>query len=138
MAIDPATLLAYRQTEYHVMGRMPAVLRVGVSCPALAVLHAAHDVQCSAFITACNPHGVECADDVNRQRQAALAAHLSDLELAMIEGIGRHPTNGWPPEPSFLVPGLSRTAAEELGRRFEQNAILWAGAEATPELVLLR
>ncbi|HEV2701834.1 MAG TPA: DUF3293 domain-containing protein [Steroidobacteraceae bacterium] len=138
MTIDPATLAAYRQTEYRVQGSMPAVLRVGVRCPQLVLLHAAHDVQCSAFITACNPRGVRLDDAVNEARQQALAARLIQLGRVMIEGIGRHPSNDWPPEHSFLVPGLSRGAAETLGRQFDQNAIVWAGMEAVPELVLLR
>src|SRR5580658_2043974 len=38
MKIDPATLAAYRQTEYRVFGASPAILRVGVRCPELAAL----------------------------------------------------------------------------------------------------
>jgi hypothetical protein len=138
MAIDPATLLAYRQTEYRVLGATPAVLRVGVRCPELAVLHAAHHTACSAFITACNPLGVSVTAAVNQQRQAALAAQLSAQGLVAIAGIGAHPAGSWPGEPSYLVPGLTRTAAQQLGRQFEQNAIIWAGAAAVPELILLR
>jgi hypothetical protein len=138
MRIDPATLAAYRQTEYRVFGATPAILRVGVSCPQLALLHAAHHTQCSAFITACNPLGAIVADAVNQQRQEALAAQLSGQGLVAIDGIGEHPANGWPAEPSYLVPGLTRTAAQRLGRQFEQNAIIWAGADAVPELILLR
>jgi hypothetical protein len=55
-----------------------------------------------------------------------------------IPGIGVHPTGEWRGEPSYLVPGLSRAAAEELGSRFEQNALIWSGADAVPELLLLR
>ena len=136
--IDSATLAAYRQTEYRVFGTLPAVLRVGVRCPQLALLQAAYHTQCSAFITACNPLGVITAEAVNHKRQEELAAHLAAAGLAAIAGIGEHPANSWPAEASYLVPGLARTAAQQLGRRFEQNAILWAGADAVPELILLR
>jgi hypothetical protein len=34
--------------------------------------------------------------------------------------------------------GVTRRAAQALGRQFEQNAIVWAGAAAVPELILLR
>jgi hypothetical protein len=136
--IDAATLAAYRQTEYRVFGPIPAVLRVAVRCPELALLHEAYNTRCSAFITACNPLGALVAEAVNRQRREALAAQLSELKLAALEGIGQHPTSGWPGEPSYLVPGLARTAAQKLGRQFQQNAIIWAGADAIPELVLLR
>src|SRR5579871_4970113 len=103
MTIDSATLAAYRQTEYVVLGPMRAVLRVGLRCPELAALHAAHDVQCSAFITACNPRGVVLDGVVNQQRQEALAAQLLHQGRQGIAGLGRHPTNDWPPEQSFLV-----------------------------------
>jgi hypothetical protein len=33
---------------------------------------------------------------------------------------------------------LTRAAARALGEQFEQNAIIWAGAAAVPELLLLR
>jgi hypothetical protein len=138
MAIDPATLLAYRQTDYRVFGATAAVLHVGVRCPELALLHAAHHTTCSAFITACNPLGVSVAATVNQQRQEALAAQLSRRGLVAIAGIGERPGGSWPGEPSYLVPGLTRAVAQQLGRQFEQNAIIWAGADAVPELILLR
>jgi hypothetical protein len=138
MKIDPATLAAYRHTEYRVFGAIPAVLRVGVRCAELALLHEVHDTHCSAFITACNPRSERLDDAVNRERQAALAAQLATQGLVIIAGIGQHPANDWPGEPSYLVPGLTRTAAQQLGRQFEQNAIIWADADAIPELILLR
>jgi len=36
------------------------------------------------------------------------------------------------------VPGLSLEASKSLGARFEQNAIVWSGADAVPQLILLR
>lgn len=33
---------------------------------------------------------------------------------------------------------ISLEAAKELGARYEQNAIVWAGADAMPQLILLR
>jgi hypothetical protein len=58
--------------------------------------------------------------------------------LVAIPGIGQHPTGSWPGEPSYLVPGLARAAALELGRQFAQNALIWAGDDAVPELILLK
>ncbi len=137
-AIEPATLRAYEQTEYRVQGSLPAILQVGVRSAPLAHLHQLHQCACSAFITACNPLGKLLDDAVNGQRQAALAAELSRQRYVAIDGIGRHPTGEWPPEPSFLVPGLTRSAAQQFGRQFEQNAIIWADADAIPQLILLR
>ena len=38
---------------------------------------------------------------------------------------------------SFFVLGVSCAAAQSLGRKFEQNAILWCGPDAVPQLFLL-
>lgn len=137
-SIDAATVLAYRQTEYRVCGDSGAVLKVGVRSAQLARLHAAHQTDCSSFITACNPLGAVLDESVNAQRQQALAAQLSRRSLVALPGVGQHPWNGWPGEPSYLVLGLSRQAAQELGRQFAQNALIWSGADAVPELILLR
>ena len=135
--IDPATVQAYRETEYRVLGTVPAVLRVGVRCPDLEVLHRAHQTTCSAFVTACNPQGQIVSDRLNARQQQALVEEISRLGLVAIAGIGVHPTGDWRGEPSFLVPGLDKEAAQQLGRLFAQNAIIWSGADAVPELLLL-
>jgi Protein of unknown function (DUF3293) len=137
-SIDPETVQAYRETEYRVLGTVPAVLRVGLRCTDLEVLHRAHHTTCSAFVTACNPQGQIVSDRLNARQQQALVAEISRRGLTAIPGIGVHPTGDWRGESSFLVPGLTRTAAEELGRLFAQNAVIWTGADAVPELLLLR
>ena len=136
--IDPATVLAYRQTEYRVFGSVPAVLRVGVQCPALAILQQMHQADCSAFITACNPLGELVDAAVNARRQQALAVEITRQGYTAIDASGQHPTGAWPAEPSYLVLGISREAAQRLGQAFQQNAILWADRDAVPELILLR
>ncbi len=133
-----STIQAYLETDYCVHGDSPAVLRVGEFCPALAGLHAAYRVNCSTFITACNPHSQVRDDAVNANRQSALAHELERRSLIFINGIGKHPSNKWPGEASFLVLGLGLATAKTLGTRLEQNAIVWNGLNAVPRLILLR
>jgi hypothetical protein len=121
-----------------VLGDAPVTLRVDVASAGLALLHEHYRTQCSAFITACNPLGVLVDQAVNAKRQQALAAQVSRQGLRALAGIGQHPTNSWRGEPSLLVLGLGRPAAQALGGQFQQNAIIWIGANAVPELVLLR
>jgi hypothetical protein len=137
-AIDAGSLQAYRETDYRVLEGLPTTLHVDAVCPELLLLHARHQAHCSAFITACNPLGRRAAAALNAQRQAALQAELSRRKLVAIRGIGQHPRNDWPGEPSFLVMGVTRRAARALGRQFEQNAIIWSGPDAVPELIPLR
>jgi hypothetical protein len=137
-AIDPDTLRAYEETHYRVLGETPATLRIGVPSPALAALHRACGVDCSAFVTAANPFSILTDADANAHRQAALADELRREGLRFIEGIGEHPSGQWPGEPSFLILGLPLDAAKQLGARHAQNAIVWCGANAVPQLILLR
>ena len=74
--IDPNTIQAYLETEYHVQGDVSMTLKVGVASPALADLHKASRVTTSAFVTACNPFSQAFDEVANIQRQAALAREL--------------------------------------------------------------
>jgi hypothetical protein len=136
--IDALTVQAYRETEYQVHGEEPFSLQVNRPSGPLSRLHHRYRVECSAFITGCNPFSHPLDDADNAARHAALGEELSRRSLASIEGIGQHPSNQWPGEPGYLIFGLSLEAARKLGSTLEQNAILWTGADATPQLVLLR
>lgn len=135
--LDPALLQAYRETDYHVNGASPFVLRIGERSARLLALHAAHGVSASAFVTACNPRSRSLADDENARRHAALRERLRAEGYAFVEGLGRHPTNGWPGETSVLVLGLARAAAHRLGQDLEQNAVVAIAADGVPELLVV-
>ena len=115
----------------------PIVLEIDVPSPALLALHRRRGVDCSCFITACNPFSRPLDAHSNQLRQDDLAADLRYRSLSYLSGEGRHPSNGWPAEPSFLVLGLALEAAKSLGRRHEQNAVVWSGPDAVPQLVML-
>lgn len=137
-AISPGLLQAYRETHFVVSGPAPFTLQIGKLCSDLAQLHRTAGVECSAFITACNPFSQELSPTENEARHAELGAILQQRGLPFHEGRGQHPSGGWPAEPSYLVIGLCLSAARELGTAWGQNAIVWAGADAVPALVLLR
>jgi len=136
--IDPSTVRAYRETDYCVEAPEPFVLRIGVSIAPLAQLYRQHHADCCAFVSACNPYSRIVSDKENTERQRELALELTHLGLTFFAGIGRHPDGGWPAEHSFLVLELPLATAKALGEKHEQNAIVWCGPDAVPELVLLR
>ena len=136
--IDAGTVQAFRETEYRVHGDEPFTLRVGETCSALAAAHKRYRVECSAYITACNPFSQILDDETNAERHAALEREISQRSLSSIEGIGQHPSNQWPGEASHLIFGLPLEAAKAMGTRLEQNALVWAGGDAVPQLILLR
>lgn len=138
--IDQSTVNAYLETDYCVAAPSPFVLRVGIASECLAKLHKQFRASCSAFVTACNPRSQGVGEIVNAQRQEDLANELNRRSLTCFDGIGMQPAGNWnwPGEPSYLVLGLSLEVAKELGNKYDQNAIIWCGSDAIPELVLLR
>lgn len=136
--VDADTLKAYRETLYRVHGQFGFTLRIGQPSPALLSVHQRHKVDCSAFLTACNPFSRSLDVAANAVRQAALGRELARRSLSCLPGTGQHPSNGWPGEESFLALGLTLESAKALGTRFEQNALVWSGIDAVPRLILLR
>jgi len=135
----PSDLItAYRQTHYRVFSPRPFILRIDTASEQLAAVHRARGVECSAFLTAWNPHSRIASRSLNATSQEDLRSELARRDLTILEGIGEHPSNGWEGEPSLLVLGLRRAEAEKLGRRFEQNSIVWADSDCVPRLILLR
>jgi hypothetical protein len=90
------------------------------------------------FVTAYNPKGKSLDDAANVKRQEGLREELRGRRLRCIDGVGMHPSNGWPAESSFLVLGIGLDEARELGARWGQDAVVWCGMDAVPRLVLLR
>ncbi|MCX7184674.1 MAG: DUF3293 domain-containing protein [Nitrosospira sp.] len=136
----PADLVAsYRAADYRAgSGSAAIILRIDQHSEALAQLLAASGRQCAVFITACNPGSQPHSLAANQVAQARLHEELSRHTDQIIEGTGSDPSGIWPAEPSLLALGVELEVAEALGRQFGQNAIVWAGADAIPRLMLLR
>ena len=132
-------LIAYLATNYC-LGYNPeeVVLNIGKHSTSLAELFTEHRVACGAFITAYNPEGTQQSDEANAQDHAALLQRVVELGHAFIEGSGSDATGVWPAERSVFAYGMDKASACMVGRQFRQDAIVWVGADAVPQLVLLR
>ncbi len=137
--IHPDKVRAYLATDYR-LGHTESdiVLTVGTRSDRLAALFAARGVDCAAFLTAYNPRGTLQTDQANDLAHAQLAAKLDSLGLQAIEGSGSEEGTEWPAERSYFALGLDKAGAESIGTTFDQDAIVWVGSDATPQLILLR
>jgi len=130
---------AYLATDYFVRaGQHDLLLRIGTRCDQLSALFQVHAVDCGAFITAFNPRGTLQSDQDNQQAHRTLASRIATLNLHTVEGAGRGADGEWPPEKSLFVFGLPLAQAKQLGTEFDQDAIVWVGADCVPQLVVLR
>jgi hypothetical protein len=141
--IHPDKVRAYIATDYR-LGHtsQDIVLNIGNRSERLAALFAACGVACGvacgAFLTAYNPRGAIQSDKANERGHAELAGKLQELKLKNIEGSGSEEGTEWPAEKSYFALGLALEPAKAIGTHFDQDAIVWVGPDAVPQLILLR
>ena len=132
---------AYRTTDYMVeISGCFFVLRIGCISNELHNLYKNTSEASALFITAYNPEGSLQSDDENMAAHAALGAYLRSLTPHVFEGEGKGTGDNacWPGEKSFLALGLDHETAVTLGRKLRQDAVVWVGENAIPELLLIR
>ena len=137
--IHPDKVRAYLATDYRIgHTSQDIILTIGQRSERLAVLFAGNGVNCGAFLTSYNPRGTIQTDAVNGLAHAQLAAKLQELGLQAIEGSGSEEGTEWPAEKSYFALGLALEPAKAIGTHFDQDAIVWVGSDAVPQLILLR
>lgn len=137
--VQAEQIAAYRRTDYRFGRGLDAVtLHIDVRADALARLYASVGHSSGVCITAYSPFSQPHSREANKAAHARLGAELKALGRPVIEGAGADPTGDWPEEKSYFVLGVDLDAAKSLGLRYQQNAIVWAGADAVPTLILLR
>ena len=137
--ISHEKISAYEAAHYRAgFGPDAFVLRIGQHSPALAFRYAANGTDCALFITAFNPLGEAQGHNENQVAHATLREALISVLTEIIEGEGTDPTGTWKPEKSYLAFGIDTETAHRLGRQFRQDAAVWAGKDAIPQLLLLR
>lgn len=139
--VHPDKLAAYAATRYMVSWPGQSFdLWIGRPSDALRALYARTGAASALFITAFNPAGSNCPDAQNEAANDRLRHELAALGLAFAEGAGEgtDETEPWPAEKSFLVLGIGRDQAMDLGRRYGQDAVVWTDADAVPALLILR
>lgn len=136
--ISVETIQVYRETEFRVFVEGVMVLKISEKNEELVALLKCHRSEACAFVTAYNPFGELLSHEQNSDLQKRLEEEIQFRGLTYIAGEGKHPVGDWPGEPSYLVFDLSLEAAKTLGRKFNQNAIVWCGPDAVPQLIFLR
>lgn len=137
--ISKALIQAYLGTAYSAQTAFGGInLKIGVRSGEIVRLFAASGADCAAFITAENPYSEPQTPAANGERQRRLGDELAALGFTHFPGKGQGEDPNWPAEASFLVLGMGKEEASDLGRKYGQNAMVWIGADGVPELVLLR
>ena len=126
---------AYLETDFKVFAENSFTMKVGQYSSELNSIIKKSKYSSAAFITAYNPYSQQLSDAENVARQEQLKIEIAKRGLTTIEGIGQHPSNQWPGEPSLLIIGLSKAAAATLASQLEQNAFVWSDETSIPQLI---
>jgi hypothetical protein len=137
--LSPQLLAAYQATEYWVgASPEPFCLRVSQHSAALERLLGDSGCRSAAFMSAHNPFSEPRPAHANAIAHERLKRTLERQSMRLIEGVGRDSGGSWTEEKSVLALEISLPNARKVGAAFLQNAIVWAGRDAVPRLILLR
>ena len=89
-----------------------------------------------AFITAWNPYSESMEDVFNQKANERLESEIKSFSY--YKGLGIPDGNSaWKPEESFLILGISKERAYQLGAQFEQVAIVYGELSKEAELIFM-
>ena len=134
--IDQHLLEAYLNTTYEVKD-LGLKLKIGESNWHLEEFLVDNNVFSWAFVSAYNPFSKMLSIENNEARHLELVLAIEKMNLVKIEGYGVPENGDWEPEKSLLILGISKTEASDLGKKMEQNAIVFGRLGGVPELVVL-
>ena len=127
--LDPNLEAAFRATRYVIDAPRGAIeLRIGGPGPSTSEGRPLSERW--AYITADNPGATQCDERENELRRTTLEAELAAGGWQRYRGRSIADSGAWPIEHGWLVLDIPLADALELGRRYEQVAIL-AGAAAS-------
>jgi hypothetical protein len=132
--ISKELLLGYEATCYSILN--PKIdIYLGKENEALQSFLKEHDFTSWCFITAWNPFSNALSLKENQRLNSLLEQDLNSYALFAAEG--KDTIGNWPPEISFFAGNISREDSIFLGKKYEQNAIVFGVIDEIAELILL-
>jgi len=137
--LDAELVAQYRQAIYQVgMGSDAFDVKVNQYSERMFQLMGEKHVSYAAIITAYNPLSQVCDVQRNQAAYHRLRNTLMHTAFPLIESVNIDPFGIWPDERSICVLGIDLETICTMGRKFEQNAIIWIERNGVPQLVILR
>ena len=127
--------IAYKETDFNVSNQS-ITIKIGENNDLLNNLLLEHGAEEWAYITPFNPYSKVLSEEQNEQRFKELRNKIVNYKYFEGEGVGKDPS--WKPERSFLIFGISKEKAMEIGNEYEQNAIVYGVINQLPEFLVLQ
>jgi hypothetical protein len=129
---------AYIRTDYiiHIDSSTDYILNIGIQNNKWNQFLIENNFSFYFFITAWNPFSESKSETENNNANLLLKSRLLDLSLILYDGVGRSKDSDWY-ENSFCAVGGEINLAHQLGREFNQNAIVYGSGTINPTLLFL-
>jgi hypothetical protein len=124
---------AYKNTKYKIF-EPSIIIEIGKLNEDLDKLLLKYNTNEWAFITAYNPYSRVLSNKENTDRHNELKELATNY--VTFEGHGVGEDSSWEPELSLLIIGISKNEAINMGKKFEQNAIVYGILNNLPELLI--
>ena len=135
--LSKALIEAYSKANYKILVEPAFSFKIGQKNLKLCAFLHSHNSNTAAYVTAFNPQSKKTSYSLNLTFQEKLYNILSKSTYAFFEGCGKDPNKVWPEEPGFLILSIPELNAINLGKKFNQNAIVWIEKNGAPKLVNL-
>lgn len=132
--ITTTLLEAYKATCYEIIDPKVAIF-IGQENEALQTFLKENEITNWCFITAWNPFSNALPTEENSALNESLRLDLKDYKI--LEAQGKDTIGNWPPEPSFFVANISEDQAIALGKKYQQNAIVYGTINETARIITL-
>jgi hypothetical protein len=127
---------SYLETNFQISSDEDFIVKLGYFSSMLSDLHKQHGCDTSAIITAWNPHSEPLPEDENHHKNEALKKIVMD-QYVIVTAAGVDPKGERSYNQFFLLLGISRYDAMQIGKKFQQNSIVF-NESAIPELIMLK
>ena len=126
---------SYLNTRFEIDGKF--TLQPRIRSVEIEGLFSDKNHQSASCITAFNPASKVCSDDENLNFHKKLIQEVESMCVQFLPMFGRCPHGNWKSENGLLLLGISLTQAKQLGRKFNQNAIVFIGKDCIPEIYVI-
>lgn len=135
--LDQHLFEAYLATTYEVK-HLGLKIKIGESNWPLEEFLVDNNVFSWAFVSAYNPHSKALSIEENEKKHGQLLKEIEKKKLSFSVGYGVPPNDDdWEAEKSLLILDISKKDALDLGKRYEQNAIVFGRLGGKPKLIVI-
>lgn len=132
--ISNTLLEAYKATCFEII-QAKIEIYIGKENKAFETFLIENEITNWCFITAWNPFSNALTNKQNIALNKSLSLDLKDYKLFQAQG--KDTIGSWPPEPSFFVANIIEDQAIALGKKYQQNAIVYGTIHETARLITL-